>query len=563
MNGQSISTKVTASVCGIVFVLLLTGGFILMKIQIKMVENFTNQHLEKITRTIDDREQGEKASLREYVMFSAKMLNKLASGYLYNVDMDYMKEALRNYAAYPGIAAVKVTDSYGDSFGAVWKSPDIRVDDTLPENKGLKEKLSVQLEAIYEENRVGTIHVYYSEDSLAENIRKIKAEALQEADAFDKESRSYLNKVILTQGICGFVLLMFQMISLIFIIRAMILRPVNMVSDIAHRLADFDLSVSIVTKRKDEIGRLLSAISQMALEFRKIVGDVKSGGKQLAGASMQMRENISIIASATEEISVSAQNVSESTGKMSQNNSTVAGAVEEISASISEAERNARQGSLIAEAAVELAGKAGDTMRSLGEAANRIGEVTEVIKKIADKTNLLALNAHIEAASAGEAGKGFAVVANEIKEFARESTSAAEDISDRISLIQENTRAAVDVIQEVSDIIHSMNHSSETVSFALKEQRNAACEISASAEEGRNLAENIAVAMEELAKGVNEVSMRVGMAAGRKGGDIESDTTNLHYMDASAAEVERLANKLLELVEKFKTEGREARMPDA
>ena len=193
---------------------------------------------------------------------------------------------------------------------------------------------------------------------------------------------------------------------------------------------------------------------------------------------------------------------------------------------------------------------AGSTMKSLGEAASRIGEITELIKKIADKMNLLALNAHIEAASAGDAGKGFAVVANEIKEFARQSTLAAEDIDKRISVMQENTGTAVKVIGDVSEIINRLSHSSEIISVALEEQMTAVNEIASNITQANIRANDIASSMGDLAKGVNEVSKNVGMAAigegdEQKGGDAR-------YMDASAAQVAKLAGQLLELVEKFK-----------
>ncbi len=444
----------------------------------------------------------------------------------------------------------------GYPFAAAWKAPEITIGDILPENLGLDENLSYDVVSKYDGEKVGSFQVYYTQAILAEKIRKAKEGAARESEAFHIASRSRLNGVIASQGVGIFIVLLCLAFCLIFFLRMLILNPVNMLSNTAHQLAQFDLTVSLATNRKDEIGTLLRAVNTMIEEFRRIVSDVKSGGKQLAGASVQMTEHISAIASATEEISVSAQHVSETAGQMSQNNSTVAGAVEEISVSINEAERNARRGSSIAVSAVRLAGKAGDTMRSLGEAANRIGQVTGLIKKIADKMTLLALNAHIEAASAGDAGKGFAVVANEIKEFARQSTSAAEDISNRISAMQESTLAAIDVIREVSGIIDSISHSSQTISLALEDQMKAVSEISANAEDANIRAENIAVTMEELAESVNEVSMRVGMAAGRKGGEIRDD---IHYMNASAAEVAKLANALLGLVEKFKIEGRAAR----
>lgn len=344
-------------------------------------------------------------------------------------------------------------------------------------------------------------------------------------------------------------------IILYFFLKKNIIHPITNLSEVAHKLADFDLTVSADAQgREDEIGRLLTAINKMVLEFRKIVSDVKSGGKQLADSSKLMTHNIIIIASNAEDISTNGRNVSENAEQMSLNVNAVASSIEEMSASVNEVGQNARQGSDTARKAVEMAENAGSTMKSLGEAASRIGEITELIKKIADKTNLLALNAHIEAASAGSAGKGFAVVANEIKEFARQSTLAAEDIANRISVMQENTGKAVNVIGDVSDIINRLSRSSESISVALEEQMTAVNEIASNITQANIRANDIAFSMGDLARGANEVSKSVGMAA--IGEDAEQKDGDIRYMDASAARVSKLAEELLELVEKFKVKGK-------
>lgn len=518
-----------------------------MRIEIKMLENFTDNYLEKINRTIREREQAEKAALREYVLFTAKMLNNIAAEYMYDVDMDYMKRALRNCAEYPGIAAIKVTDAYGEPFGAVWKTTDIDVGDALPQEIKTDESLSVELESFYDRKKMGTIKVYYSEASLEKEIEMIRKKAGAEAKAFERDSHSYLNNVFVTQGIWGIFILTVQIFCLIFVLRILVLRPLESVSDIARSLTDFDLSVCIATKRKDEIGRLLNAMNNMVSEFRKIVSDVKSKGNQLAHASRQMTANINVIASAAAEMSVSAENVSRTAEQVSQNVNAVAGSIGDMSASLNALAKETQEGSRVTGRGVNMARKAKDTMTSLGHAAARIGQVTETIKQIADKTALLALNADIEAASAGDAGKGFAVVANEIKEFARQSTHAAEDIIKRISFMQTNTGDAVEVISDVSDVIDKINRSSETVHATLENQMKGAGQVASNAAQANIRSREIALSMEELAKAVDEVSRSVGQAARGIGTDTESP-----HIEASAAVVAKLAGELLDLVDKFK-----------
>ncbi len=372
--------------------------------------------------------------------------------------------------------------------------------------------------------------------------------SVQESDEIFENTLNFL-KILAAAGILSFLIVIASAVA---VTRFMFVRPIRSVWDAVQRLADFDLSVNIAADRKDEIGAMMKALNRMVSEFRKIVSDVRLRGSRLAEASALMTRNISALASASEEISANTRSAADIAKLMLQSNTTVASAVEEMSASINQVGMNAYEGSRIAEDAVAMAEKAKSTMTSLGDAADEIGEVTELIKRIADKTALLALNADIEAASAGEAGRGFAVVANEIKEFALQSTRAADDIAARISVMQENTEQAVAVIGDVSGIIGRLNTSSKIISQALEEQMKAANEIASHAAASSHRANDIASAMGQLTQGMNEVSMNVGRT-GAASGEHERIRGSQH-ITGSAAEVSRLAAELLESVKKFKME---------
>ena len=552
---QSIVTKIVISACGVVFLLSLLGSVALIKSEIRLVESFSDEHLEKISQSLEAREQAEKVSLRKTVRSNTDILSRICAIHLNNFDEDMLKQSLRAYLKDPEILAVNVFNTNGDSFAALWKppgSPEVRGSLSLPEDIPLDERFSVQADCLHKDKKIGSLRVFYTEAILTENIRKIRQEVKVEANTFHESSRERLDLVIINQCLgAGFILLVL-MVCLIFLLKAMVVRPLSLLLHTARRLAEFNLTVEVKTDRKDEVGVLLNAMDRMTLAFRKIVSDVKSDGETLADASEQMTLNIVTIASAAEEISISIGNVWNRTREMSRNNETVASAIEEMSSSINELGMNSQQEYASTAEAVKMAERAKQTMTSLGEAANEIGEVTELIKRIADKTSILALNADIEAASAGEAGRGFAVVANEIKGFARQITLATDDISSRISGMQQNTGQAVSVIGDVSDIIHKINASSEKILFMLEEQMKTANEIAYNAVGVNTRINDISLAMEELTKGANEVSKRVGMAA-KGGGDEESgDGDDLREMNASAADVARLSRDLLHLVEKFK-----------
>lgn len=170
-----------------------------------------------------------------------------------------------------------------------------------------------------------------------------------------------------------------------------------------------------------------------------------------------------ILANSSSELTAVIKGVQENIGGVST-------ATEEIYASVKEISKNSFEAARIAGDAVGIADRSGETVTKLGESSGEIGKVVKVINSIAEQTNLLALNATIEAARAGEAGKGFAVVANEIKELARETSRATEDIGKKIETIQRDTHEVITAIGQISKVIKSVNDFQNTIASAVEEQ---------------------------------------------------------------------------------------------
>jgi methyl-accepting chemotaxis protein len=188
----------------------------------------------------------------------------------------------------------------------------------------------------------------------------------------------------------------------------------------------------------------------------------------------------------------------------------------------------------VAKEAVEVAEKTNQTIAKLGESSAEIGNVIKVITSIAEQTNLLALNATIEAARAGEAGKGFAVVANEVKELAKQTGDATEDISRKVSAIQHDTQGAVAAIQQIGGIINQVNDIANTIASAMEEQSVTTNEMT------RNVT--------EAAKGSNEIVQNItGVAQAA-----QSMTSGATQTQAAAQELARLATELQAVVGQFK-----------
>lgn len=178
------------------------------------------------------------------------------------------------------------------------------------------------------------------------------------------------------------------------------------------------------------------------------------------------------------KLSSSMQDIGGSAEEMSSSVNTIASAIEEMSASLLEVAKGAGQAASIAQRAESNARKTHEIVDQLGLAAKEIGKVIDVINSIASQTNLLAINATIEAASAGDAGKGFAVVANEVKELAKQSANATDDIRARIDVIQSSTLAAVNAISEISEVIGELNQINNSIASAVEQQTATTNEIS-------------------------------------------------------------------------------------
>lgn len=216
---------------------------------------------------------------------------------------------------------------------------------------------------------------------------------------------------------------------------------------------------------------------------KRLVQGIAANAITLSGAAEELMAVAKQITSNASQTSEQAASASAATDQVNHNIQTVATATEEMSASIREIAKNASEAARVATGAVSVAESTNTIIGKLGESSSEIGKVIKVITSIAQQTNLLALNATIEAARAGEAGKGFAVVANEVKELAKETARATEDIGRKIDTIQSDTRAAVDAIGQISRIIRQINDIQGAIASAVEEQT------ATTAEMGRNVAE--------------------------------------------------------------------------
>jgi methyl-accepting chemotaxis protein len=276
--------------------------------------------------------------------------------------------------------------------------------------------------------------------------------------------------------------------------------------------------------------RLTSEARRQAALVSGIVDNthaLASSSEELTSVSQQM-------SAAAEQTTAQANLVSAAAEQVSGNARTVSGSVENLVTSIHEIARNAQEAAATARQAVDLAGSTSGTMNALGHSSTEIGKIVKVITSIAEQTNLLALNATIEAARAGEVGKGFAVVANEVKELARETAKATEDIGAKIEAMQGDTHRAVNAIGEIGSVIERIDSLQRKIAAAVEEQSVTTGEIS------RNIAE-ATTGTTEIAENI----VQVAQAA-------QSTAEGASNTQLSSQELSRMAQNLQRLVEEYR-----------
>lgn len=381
----------------------------------------------------------------------------------------------------------------------------------------------------------------------------------QDSDEFLEAAVSIRNLTLLVI-ICSILIVG----TVIVIASRSIVRPINSavegLKDIAQGEGDLTMRLSVTSK--DEVGELATWFNVFIEKLQGIMKDISGGVQTLASSSTelsvistQMNRGISIVtekssavAAASEEMSASMNSVAAAMEQSSANTNMLATASEEMSSTINEIARNAEKARTISSNAAKKATIATENIDQLGIAAKSIGKVIETITDISEQVNLLALNATIEAARAGEAGKGFAVVANEIKELARQTADATQDIREKVEGIQGTTSITVKEITEITGVIAEVNEVVTTIAAAVEEQSAATTEI----------AGNVA----QVSTGIQEVNVNVNQSSAAASyitkdiadvnGSMAEMSNNSAQVDVSAHDLSKLSEQLKHMVDQFK-----------
>jgi len=413
-------------------------------------------------------------------------------------------------------------------------------------------------------------------DTLFSQAESLEKQLLTRANKVEQSAVSTFMSNVLIAGILTAVALIMMLMAIKFLSRDLTMK-LREIADGMNRLAKTDIDFEIEGgDRKDELGQMVRAIyifkggtkrlnewskerversqreveereqvqlrrksflNDLASEFEGTVGDVVSG---VAAASSQLQSTASSMAGSAEESTQQTSEVAKSMEEANAGATAAAAASDEFAMSIGEISRQAASSAELARKATDSARQADVTISALSASAEEVGQVVELIQTIAQRTNLLALNASIEAARGGEAGRGFAVVASEVKELAMQTSRATEQVAEQIRGMQDTTGASVNALRTIAKQVEQLETTAVSIASAVDQQSVAGQDLARSIDIAARNTDRVSSHVEDL----RDLSLSTGAAASQ--------------VLSSATDLEEQAATLRGQVQNFLTKVRES-----
>lgn len=401
-------------------------------------------------------------------------------------------------------------------------------------------------------------------------------QAVESMHEANKRNKQGANNTTLVVSVISLITLLLAVV-IGWVVSVTIARPLEKVTKATKAMAEGDLTIEPVhVKNKDELGDLADSFNGMMLNLRNLVRQVHTSAEQVAASSEELMASAEQTTEATNQITVSIQEVSGGSKKQELSSEESSEAMEEMMSGVqlvavatttvaeasSEATREADEGDEAIQRVVEQMDKINEStndsatvISQLEERSSAIVKIIEVITGIADQTNLLALNAAIEAARAGEHGKGFAVVADEVRKLAEQSKSSADQIAGLIGEIQSDTKHAVRAMARGTDevasgisVVQEAGAGFKRIQHSISQMSSQIQEISAVAQRMSESAEKVNISINQVANVAKQTSMNAETVAATS----EEQLASMEEITASSTALSKRAEELLAQINQFK-----------
>jgi methyl-accepting chemotaxis protein len=381
-------------------------------------------------------------------------------------------------------------------------------------------------------------------NAATDNIVKYQDDLMKKASSQAEDDYKLALLLILVATVVAFV---FAAVIGFLVTRSIVV-PLNVAVDTSRRIADGDLTMEIKSNSSDETGMLLDSMKAMTGKLRTMVGKIKeasasvaSGSEQLSASSEEITRTMSDQSQRSSQIATAAEEMSQTVIDIAKNAATIAQSSSDTAGIANKGAEVVNKSVAETKTIAETVNQSAQVMQTLGTTSTQIGEIVAVINDIADQTNLLALNAAIEAARAGEQGRGFAVVADEVRKLAERTAKATSEISKMIGAIQ----------GEVGNAVLSMNNTNKQVEVGLQYSVEAGAQLESivkSVTTLQSMVSQIATATEEMSTTSESISGDIqAVSSGAKEISMGSD-----QIAQSSSELARLAGELKSIVSQFR-----------
>ena len=509
----TISFKTAVASGIIILVLLSLGGLGAIRLQSGLADTIIQRIIQDKQSELADDSQSYRTSLIQDITAVKEICAGIIPTMVYNFDDVELNRILTSYLRINDLVALEVLDADGNPFAAAWKAPEVTTGVTLPDT--IDRQFSMATDVIHGKEKVGELRVFYTDTKVTQYVHTQEARTQAAIENYKGLAQKSISRAITSQILVTLGSILAMIITIVVCLKIFMVKPVAQASAMLQDIAqgEGDLTKRLAAARRDEIGELSGWFNRFVIKIQGIIQGISGHAAKLntasdallevSGAMSQgaadMSRNTAAVASAADGMSQSMTGVVTAAEESAANINMVSAAAEEMTSTITEIARNTEQTRSTSNDAVQRTHQASENIDFLSQAAQEIGKIVETINDISEQTNLLALNATIEAARAGEAGKGFAVVAGEIKDLARQTAGATQEIKSNIHRIQGSTKQTVVEINEIITAITGVNDMVDAVAAAVEQQSSTT----------RDISQNV----NQAAQGIHEVSSNIAQTS--------------------------------------------------